>query len=260
MRRLSCCVLVLGALTASAAPAAGQAGERASSSVSSFERRASQFERREESRIRARAEKAGTPPASVFLARITPSIESTDSATKFSPALHLVQQTADGIGAFTFRTGFRTQRPRDTTKSRAVGGGVGADLQLTSDDNRFGVLVVSGDFVKVKDGFDLTIATAEFDRNIGERVTAIGTLAFGRLSPNGGDSVGDVIPGLALQVSGLGVAGAAVLGEYTFKNDLDEEDDFAFTVRFKLTDTSSLKVGTGKHGRVFASFVQVLRK
>jgi hypothetical protein len=61
-------------------------------------------------------------------------------------------------------------------------------------------------------------------------------------------------------VSDVGSTSAVLLAEYTFKNDVDGEDDFAFSVRFKLTPESTLRVGTGKHGRVFATFVHVLRK
>ena len=262
MKQLSCLLVAFAALLISVRPVRAQVVERPLSSISSLERRAGQFERREDSRQRRRVLKEAAPakPESVFLARLVPSIESTDSATKFAPSVHFVQQPADGLGAFTLRAGLQTQRPRDIAKSRSIGGGIGADLQVTRDENPFGVLVVSGDFGMVKDGYQLGIGTVEFDRNMGERVTAIGTLSFARLSPNEGDAVSDVIPGVALQVSDIGLAGAALLGEYSFKNDLDEEDSYAFSVRFKLSDTSSLKVGAGKHGRVFASFVQVLKK
>ena len=266
MRSVVCVVFAIGVLAAGATPAAAQGSERALSSISGLERRASQFERREEARVRKEvrsllAEGKKQPeevPAVTFFARVAPAIEATDSSTKFAPALHLVRQPDKGRGAVTFRAAFRTQRPRDLAKTRTTGGGVGADVQLTADDSPV-VVIGSADFVKVVDGFELAAGTLEVDHNLTDNLTLIGAVAVAHLAPADGAAVDDLIPTLGLQISGLGKAGAALLTEYTFNNDVDGEDDYAVSVRFKLTEVSSLKVGTGKHGRVFASFVQVLR-
>jgi hypothetical protein len=183
MRHLLMAVLVPTLLSGAPLLAAGQTTERSSSSTSGLERRASQVERREEARLRA---KATTTIQQEFFARIAPSLEATDSGTKFAPALHLVSQPADGQWAYTLRTAFRTQRARDISKSRTTGGGVGADLQLTKDDHALGVFIASGDFVKVADAFDLGAATLEFDRNIGDHVTLIGSASYARLAPEEG--------------------------------------------------------------------------
>lgn len=81
---------------------------------------------------------------------------------------------------------------------------------------------------------------------------------YGQVRPDEGNSRDDFIP----------IVGAAwkptwfpteLVGDYTIRNDVDEEDDWSLTLAYTvLPDQLRVEVGGGKHERVFARVLYTL--
>lgn len=254
---LTCCVVVCLCTTSAIAQTSsgGQTGGSLTA-ISSFERRAADVERRERTRV-TRAAPAPQPETSV---RIVPSLNDTDSGTRVGLGVNLVYAPPSGAGNFTFRPSYRTTRPRAADQPHVNGYGIGADLQLTSDANPFGQLIVSGDYVRTQDIFALGVATLEYDHGFGDHVTLIGTASWTKYTPDTGSSASDIVPGIELDFVTPSTPKVRIIGAYTFTNDVDGEDDYEAGVRFSLGTESAARVVVGKHGRVTANFVQTLKR
>jgi hypothetical protein len=113
--------------------------------------------------------------------------------------------------------------------------------------------------VLTRDTYQLGLGTLEYDHGFGTHVTVIGTASLGRYTPESGVSVSDVIPALELDYLTPSRPSVRVIGTYTFKNDLDGEDDYEAGIRFTLGGDSAARVAVGKHGRITATFVQTLK-
>ena len=197
------------------------------------------------------------------MGRIIPSVQATDFGTAYGLGAHYVHDTtntSDGQFFFTLRGGYKLGRPHNAD-THAHGYSAGADLQLNQNAAPYGQFIVSGDFGGVKDGERSAGPTLEWDHitDRAGRGTFSVTATYLTLFPKTGDTSSDIIPGVAYEYSVRLKNPLKLAAEYTFKNDLDGEDDYAVSARFKLGE-ASLRFGVGKSGRVFVTLTQILAR
>ncbi len=109
----------------------------------------------------------------------------------------------------------------------------------------------------------LLVATGAYSKRPGSNETAgadiTAEISYGSLSldaiagyawfrPKDGDKVQDFVPGLSAYYA---LSDADMLGlDYTFKNDVDEEDGFALSFRHKISPSYSIDIVAFKHNDV----------
>ena len=108
----------------------------------------------------------------------------------------------DGQFFVTVRGGYKVGRPK-ATADHTDGYSIGSDVQLKENSDAFGQFIASGDVGGVKSGGRNAAATLEWDYGIsqGRFGTLIVTASYARAFPLQGDSVGDLVPGLANEYS-----------------------------------------------------------
>jgi hypothetical protein len=265
VKSICCAALVL--LTLVSSVSAQVIPDRDDVGISGSERRESSG-RRESSmeRLDRTTQVAGfrvTETVKNIYLRLAPSVNSGDASTTFGLAGHIVRDTtntSDGLGYLTVRPSYRVAR-RTGDNTHNLGGGIGADVQLNKNSHSIGQFVASADYLAVRERYAFASGGLEWNKSWEGSygaLTAIGTVSVARIKPDESDSVSDVTPGLALDFVTPTRTPVRLAAEYTFENDVDGEYDFAFSMRIKVGDKGALRVGTGRHGRVFGSFTQTL--
>jgi len=222
--------------------------------TSGIERRDSSSQRRDQ----RTSATALTEPTVTNFGRVIPSAQITDSAAAYGLGGHYVRDTThttDGQFFTTLRAGYKAGVPRNGG-SHTDGYSFGADVQLNHNADTFGQFTLSGDIGGVVGRAKNAGPTLEWDYAPTEKSgTFIATASYLTLFPKGADRVSDLVPGLAYEYTIALKIPLKIIGEYTFTNDLDEEDDFAISARIKLGH-SSLRFGAGKGPRAFVSLTQ----
>jgi hypothetical protein len=234
------------------------------------DRRESQLARRDrEDEATTQFRDRATTVTSLF--RLIPSTTQTDGASRYGGGLNFVVDTADdnrfgGLWSTTLRGAYRTHRPRAAEQNHFNSGTLGADVQVSRNDFPLGAFTVSGDYASVQDHYNLGSTTLEWDYNFKSSLqnptvaTLVGLLGYAHFSPLTGTAVNAFVPGLEFDYNTRTTTNVTLIADYTFKNDVDGEDDYAVSMRFKPAASTALRIGGGKHGRVFVSLTQTLTK
>jgi len=113
-------------------------------------------------------------------------------------------------------------------------------------------LSVSGEGVWVQDSHQSYSGAVSVTQALAKAVEVVGSAAYATTNPEAGASTSGIRPGASIAV--VPVKGTSLRAEYTFNNDLDGEDSFAFRATQRLAPRGvppfQLRGQVAKHGTV----------